>query len=412
MLPLVLALSVLIGVSLGLLGGGGTILTVPILVSVAHLPVKEAVATSLLVVGLASVAAVVQHRSKVVWRTGLLFGAAGMAGAFAGGRLAAFIPEGVILGLFAAMMLATAIAMLRSKDREVAAEQPAPGRRPILRILGEGLVVGAVTGVVGAGGGFLVVPALAVLGGLPMKSAIATSLLVIALKSFAGFAGYLGHVEVDLALALPIAAAAIGGSWIGGRLARRISPQALRKGFAWFVIVMAVWLVARELPDSIRAQGWFQAVFVDRWPWWIGGAALSLVVLGLLYFQNQMLGVSTGCAELCSAAGRKKPSWRIGLLGGLLLGGFAAGALAGVSPSFAVGGLDQTLAFAPWLKLPLLLGAGVLIGFGARRAGGCTSGHAIVGVAQGARSSLIATALFMAGGFAATQLLVVIGGLG
>ena len=128
---------------------------------------------------------------RVRWRTGLLFGAAGMAGAYGGGRLAAFVPPAVLLAGFAVMMLATATAMLRGRH-------DGPGRQrrelPVARVLLDGVVVGLVTGLVGAGGGFLVVPALALLGGLPMPVAVGTSLVVIAMKSFAGLAGYLSTV--------------------------------------------------------------------------------------------------------------------------------------------------------------------------------------------------------------------------
>ncbi|MCV7172726.1 sulfite exporter TauE/SafE family protein, partial [Mycobacterium manitobense] len=119
---------------------------------------------------------------RVQWRTGLIFGAAGMAGAYAGGLLARFIPGTVLLIGFAVMMIATAVAMLRGRKNVQAAE--GPHRLPVPKIIAEGLVVGLVTGLVGAGGGFLVVPALALLGGLPMPVAVGTSLIVIAMKSF------------------------------------------------------------------------------------------------------------------------------------------------------------------------------------------------------------------------------------
>ena len=186
MLPLALALSVLIGVSLGLLGGGGSILTTPILIYAIGLEPKEAIATSLLVVGITSLAGLVSHAraGNVAWRTGVIFGLAGMAGAYAGGFVAKWIPANVLLVLFALMMVATAIAMFRGR------KAPADGEKRTFaawKIVLDGLVVGLVTGLVGAGGGFLVVPALALLGGLPMPVAVGTSLLVIAMKSFAGF---------------------------------------------------------------------------------------------------------------------------------------------------------------------------------------------------------------------------------
>jgi len=247
-LILTVALSTVIGVSLGLLGGGGSILAVPLLIYVAGMPAKEAIATSLLVVGATSAVAVIPHlrAGQVRWRTGLIFGLAGMAGAYTGGRLAAYIPSGVLLTVFALMMLATATAMIRGRRR--APGTPTPSELPVLRIVVDGVAVGLVTGLVGAGGGFLVVPALALLGGLPMPVAVGTSLVVIAMKSFAGFAGYLSGVSVNWGLAGAVILAAIAGSILGARLAGRIPADVLRKAFGWFVVVMGVFVLAQQLP--------------------------------------------------------------------------------------------------------------------------------------------------------------------
>lgn len=246
MFVLVLALSLLIGVALGLLGGGGSILTVPILVYVAGMGPKEAIAASLFVVGVTSAVAAVSHAraGRVHWRTGLIFAAAGMAGAYAGGRLAEFISGTVLLVAFGLMMLATAIAMIRGRKK---AAPPEGHRLSVPKILLEGFVVGLVTGLVGAGGGFLIVPALVLLGGLPMGAAVGTSLVVISLKSFAGLAGYMSSVQVDWGLAGAVTAAAVVGSLLGGRLTDRIHPETLRKGFGWFVIVMAVFVLTQQL---------------------------------------------------------------------------------------------------------------------------------------------------------------------
>lgn len=243
-----IGLSLLIGLSLGLLGGGGSILTTPILVYALGVEPKAAIASSLLVVGATSAAGLIQHArsGNVVWKTGLIFGAAGMVGAYGGGLLAQFISASVLLMLFAAMMLATAIAMLRGRKEDAG---KAHGPQALWRVIADGLVVGVVTGLVGAGGGFLVVPALALLGGLPMRKAIGTSLLVIAMKSFAGYAGHAAHVEVDFALVGVVTAAAIVGSVFGGRLAGKIPPDALRKGFAVFVLAMAGFVIWRQLPS-------------------------------------------------------------------------------------------------------------------------------------------------------------------
>jgi uncharacterized membrane protein YfcA len=253
-LALTVVLAAGIGVSLGLLGGGGSILAVPLLVYVAGLPAKEAIATSLLVVGATSAVGVIPHAraGRVRWRTGLLFGVAGMTGAYAGGRAAAYVPAGVLLTGFALMMLATALAMIRG--RPAGPDQQVPRELPVLRVLLDGVVVGLVTGLVGAGGGFLVVPALTLLGGLPMPVAVGTSLLVIAMKSFAGLAGYLSSTHIDWALAAAVTVAAIAGSLAGGRLAGRIPADVLRKSFGWFVIAMGAFVLGRQLPAPFWAS--------------------------------------------------------------------------------------------------------------------------------------------------------------
>lgn len=254
MLIIALALALLIGLALGLLGGGGSILTVPILRYVLGMDAHAAIGLSLLVVGLTSLAALVPHAlaGRVRFRTGIVFGLAGMAGAYGAGRFAHYIPAPVLLSLFALMMFATAFAMLRGKGRSVAprdvAAQEASTELPIAKVLLEGVVVGAVTGLVGAGGGFLVVPVLVLLGNLPMELAVGTSLVVIAMKSLAGFAGYAGSTEIDLELGLAMSAAAVVGSIAGGMLVTRVRPALLRTGFGWFVVAMAVFILAQELP--------------------------------------------------------------------------------------------------------------------------------------------------------------------
>lgn len=247
-LGVVLLLSVLIGLSLGVLGGGGSILTVPILVYVAGLDPKEAIAASLFVVGVTSAAGAISHArgGRVKWRTGLLFGAAGMAGAFAGGLLGGYIPGELLLVAFAVMMVATSIAMLRG--RRESDPTKVHTELPVFRVLLDGAVVGLVTGLVGAGGGFLVVPALALLGGLPMSVAVGTSLVVIAMKSAAGLAGYLTTVQLPWGLVLGVTVAAVLGSVIGGRLAGRVPETALRKSFGWFVLAMGTFVLVQQAP--------------------------------------------------------------------------------------------------------------------------------------------------------------------
>ncbi|WP_406486106.1 sulfite exporter TauE/SafE family protein [Streptomyces phaeochromogenes] len=261
MIAVIIAASLLIGVSLGILGGGGSILTVPILIYLVGMETKEAIATSLLVVGVTSAAGVVSHAraGRVRWRTGLLFGLAGMTGAYAGGRLAQFIPGTVLLLAFALMMIATAVAMIRGRR---GAPKKVRRELPVLHVLLDGIVVGLVTGLVGAGGGFLVVPALVLLGGLPMTVAVGTSLLVISMKSFAGLAGYLAGVHIDWGFAALVTATAVVGSVIGGLLAGRIPQEALRKSFGWFVAVMGVFVLSQQ-----TSSGLHHTLLTSPWTW-------------------------------------------------------------------------------------------------------------------------------------------------
>jgi uncharacterized membrane protein YfcA len=275
------ALAVLIGVSLGLLGGGGSILTVPILVYVVGVDTHEAIALSLLIVGTTSVAALVPHAraGRVRWRTGAMFGATSMLGAFAAGKLARFVPGAVLLLLFGAMMLVTALAMMRNRRPEANVGGPVvaearPRALTIAKIVLEGLSVGAVTGLVGAGGGFLVVPALLIFAKLPMRSAVGTSLLVIAMKSFAAFAGYATSTHVHWDFAAMATAAAVAGSLVGGSLVTRISPTLLRRGFAWFVIVMAVFILTQELPGALG----YRLSSSRSWPLVLGASAVPLAL--------------------------------------------------------------------------------------------------------------------------------------
>jgi uncharacterized protein len=250
-LAVVLGLSLLIGISLGLLGGGGSILTVPILVYVAGFGAKEAIAASLFVVGVTAAAGAISHAraGRVQWRTGLLFGLAGMVGAFGGGLLGGVVPGDWLLIAFAVMMLATSLAMLRGR-RGAARTGSAHAQLPVARILVDGAVVGLVTGLVGAGGGFLVVPALVLLGGLPMSVAVGTSLVVIAMKSFAGLAGYLTTVSIDWPIVLAVTAMAVVGSVLGGKLAGVVPEARLRQAFGWFVLAMGVFVLVQQGPDG------------------------------------------------------------------------------------------------------------------------------------------------------------------
>ena len=251
MIALTVALAVLVGITLGLLGGGGSILMVPLLTYVAGLEAKQAITTSLLVVGITSVVGAVSHAraGRVQWRTGALFGAAGMAGAFGGGLLSRLIPGTVLLIAFAILMAITAVAMLRG--RRTCSDTAAATAVPAVKSMAVGLAVGLVTGLLGAGGGFLVVPALALLGGLTMPVAIGTSLVVIAMNSFAGLAGHLTSVSIDWRLAAMVVAAAVVGGLIGARLTARVNPESLRAVFGWFVLAMTSVILAEEVSPVV-----------------------------------------------------------------------------------------------------------------------------------------------------------------
>lgn len=276
---MVLVVGVIIGLLLGLTGGGGSILTVPLLVYVVGLEAKIAISTSLLIVGLASLAALLPHSraGNVYWRMGLVFGVAGMAGAYCGGRLAQFIGDALLLLLFAAVMVGSGTAMLRKKAAATPAQAgqgdaAAAAPRSWSRIIGDGFIVGIVTGLVGAGGGFLVVPALVLLGGMPMHAAVGTSLLVIALKCFAGLAGYISHARPDADTAIIVSALAIAGTVAGSRLSRRLSGTQLQRGFGAFVLGVAAILIIIEGGGLVAT-------------WWalsrVGASALVAAVVAL-----------------------------------------------------------------------------------------------------------------------------------
>ena len=245
MLILAAILSLTIGVSLGLLGGGGSILTVPLLVYALHVAPKPAIASSLFVVGITSLVGMIAHAraGSVRLRIGLLFGGAGMAGAYAGGRVSHFIPGEFLLLAFSVVMLVIAIAMLRPR-RQISP----PGPPSLGKVLLAGTLVGILSGLIGAGGGFLIVPALVLFGGLAMREAIGTSLLVITLQCFAGFAGQVEHVQINWSLTLVVSASAVAGSLAGVRLARRVSQNTLRNAFGWFVIAMGLFMLGKQLP--------------------------------------------------------------------------------------------------------------------------------------------------------------------
>lgn len=251
MITLTVGLAVLVGIALGLLGGGGSILTVPLLAYVAGLEPKHAIAVSLLVVGVTSAIAAITHAhaGRVRWRIAVIFGMAAMAGAYTGGRAAHFIPGTVLLVAFAIVMIVAGTAMLRGRKDTPSIDQ----RSPVFRLVVLGMAVGVISGLVGAGGGFLLVPALALFAGLPMPVAVGTSLVVISMQSFAGLAGHLAGEHIDWRLAAFVTIAAVIGALIGGRLITFVDPATLRQAFGWFVLLMASVILAREVDPAVGA---------------------------------------------------------------------------------------------------------------------------------------------------------------
>ena len=244
--PLTVALALLVGVSLGLLGGGGSILTLPILLYAVGLPAKEAIATSLLVVAGASFVAMIAHarRGRVSLRVAAFFGLASMTTSYLAGLIAHHLPGPWLLGGFTAVMIVTGLAMLRSSGEREREEGMPSNTKALLA----GTGVGSITGLVGAGGGFLIVPALTMFAGLDMPRAVGTSLLIITLNSLAGFAGYVGHVHLDMHTSLLVTGTAAVGSMLGSALAGRVKPAHLRRTFATFVMLMGLVMAVKQMP--------------------------------------------------------------------------------------------------------------------------------------------------------------------
>lgn len=237
---LTLAFAVVIGVTLGMLGGGGSILTVPVFTYVAGLDPKIAIASSLPVVAIISAFGALGHwrAGNVELRTAFTLGVFTMIGGFAGARGAALLSGQAQMLLFAAVMIAASIAMLRGASIGPVVGPAAP-RLPTLRIAPLGLGVGLLTGIVGVGGGFLIVPALVRLANLPMRVAVGTSLLVIAMNASAGTLGYLGQVSIPFSLLLPFTGIALIGTAIGTGAAQRVPQATLRRAFAVLLLVVS-----------------------------------------------------------------------------------------------------------------------------------------------------------------------------
>jgi uncharacterized protein len=239
-----LAGALLIGLSLGLLGSGGSILTVPVLHYLFGQPEAAAIGGSLLVVGVIAAVAAVPHAlaRQVAWPDVAWFGLPGMAGAWFGATLAQWIPGNVQLGGFALAMAVAGWRMLAAQPPAPAASAPAGRRRGA--IVAGGTAVGLASGIVGVGGGFLIVPALVLLARVPMNQAVGTSLAIITLNSLVGFARYIGvlqnrGIELDWGTLALVTALGIAGSLLGHRLATRTPQALLRKIFGSTLLLLA-----------------------------------------------------------------------------------------------------------------------------------------------------------------------------
>ncbi len=238
--------SALIGLSLGLIGGGGSIITMPVLIYLFHVETHAAVGLSLAVVGATSLlGAALHHRNgNVNLRAAGLFAATGVIGAFLGTRLTYLLSPAALLLTFAGLMLVVSLRMLASGNHAGKENR----KLNVARLLIAGLAVGALTGFLGVGGGFLIVPALVLFGGLGMKEAVGTSLLVISINSASGFLGHMQRGAFDWRMGALVTLCALAGAFVGTRYAHTAHPETLRKIFAVFVLLVALFLIYRNLP--------------------------------------------------------------------------------------------------------------------------------------------------------------------
>lgn len=255
--------SALIGISLGLIGGGGSIMTVPVLVYLFGTSPILATSYSLFIVGSTSLVGTINNyrQGLVSIKTALLFGLSSITTVYLTRKfIIPAIPKHITtigsfeltqniltMVLFAILMVMAAGAMIRTDRQKETGELLSEKKLNILQLLGYGVAIGLATGVLGAGGGFLLIPTLVLLVGLPMKEAVGTSLLIIALNSLIGFTGDLGHFVINWLFLVRITLIAIGGIFIGSFLGKKIDGTKLKKGFGWFVLVMGIFIITREL---------------------------------------------------------------------------------------------------------------------------------------------------------------------
>ncbi|MFT5778711.1 MAG: putative membrane protein YfcA [Crocinitomicaceae bacterium] len=252
--------ALLIGTVLGLIGGGGSILTVPILVYVLAFDPVTATAYSLFIVGVSALVGAIRNAQKgmVDFRTGIVFAIPALIVVFLTRKFVIpIIPDELfsignfmvtkdvaIMVFFALIMLAASYSMIKGRKQIKEAEQEVKYNYPMIVI--EGTIVGFLTGIVGAGGGFLIIPALVLFAKLPMKKAVATSLMIIAIKSLAGFLGDVQNIEIEWTFLATFTGFAVIGIFIGIYLNKFIDGNKLKKGFGWFVLLMGIYIVLKE----------------------------------------------------------------------------------------------------------------------------------------------------------------------
>jgi uncharacterized membrane protein YfcA len=237
-------------------------MTTPLFIYAEHMPPVEAIASSLLVVAAASSFALIRHgmRGHIQWRTGLIFGSSGMISAFVGGQVGSHLPGDILLFAFSAIMAVTGFAMIRRRKNAPIATTHKPS---IYRLILDGALVGFITGIVGAGGGFMVVPALVLFGGLAIKDAIATSLLVVIMKCLGAFAGFAlkfndgsfvslnSKIDFDFRVILIAIVGASIGSVVGSMFSSQVKAEKLNIAFGWFVILVAAFIFFENLNGAI-----------------------------------------------------------------------------------------------------------------------------------------------------------------
>ncbi len=254
--------ALIIGIVLGLIGGGGSILTVPVFVYLMHINPITATAYSLFVVGVSAlVGAIKKFRKGLVdIRTAIVFATPAFIAVYTTRKyMVPAIPDYLfnirdfmvtknigIMIFFAIIMLLASISMIKEKNGVPLKGETKPKYNYPL-IIFEGIVVGLLTGIVGAGGGFLIIPALVLLAKLPMKKAVATSLLIIAIKSLIGFVGDLENLDIEWSFLLPFTTISVIGIFIGMYISNFIGGKKLEKGFGWFVLAMGVYIIIKEL---------------------------------------------------------------------------------------------------------------------------------------------------------------------